>query len=120
MYPESMSNVTLDSNVMTLLETSKFVGVGGTKWWLLDTELHGKFSSKWKYKKYGNQWSKFFKPEMVPDAAVLIVGSNDCDDYNNCILQKRPAGMYDEKFDEISTWYISLLRYLCMLLYIPV
>ena len=95
----SVKKETLNSDLMTFLSSSKFVGVGGTKWWLIETELHGIFDKAWKLKKHGDQWSKYFDSDAVSDAGVIILGSNDCDDYNNCILQACPTGAIDENLD---------------------
>ena len=60
-----------------------FAGVGGLKWWLCDTELHGKFRDPRKYQKYGNQWELFESNHVIPDAAIIVNGSNDTDDFHS-------------------------------------
>ena len=65
------------------ISSSVFAGVGGLKWWLVDTELYGSFRDPRKAQKYGNQWEQFESNHTTPDAAVFINGSNDTDDFHS-------------------------------------
>ena len=73
---DAVKNCILDEATHEFLKDSSFVGVGGTKWWLLNTELHGIFKSAKKRKDYGNQWAKHFNKYNDPtyfDAAIIMV-----------------------------------------------
>ena len=85
------------------LSASEYVGVGGLKWWTLENEIHGIFTNPAKFHKYGDQWSQYRQTGHCPEAAILINGSNDVDDYNNCTLSAPPNGIYDIDFNDCAT-----------------
>ena len=85
------------------LVNSDYVGVGGLKWWTLEREIHGIFTSPRKLAKYGNQWAQYLNRNHFPEAAIIINGSNDADDFNNCTLSAVPGGIYDIDFYACAT-----------------
>ena len=109
----SIRKKTVSETIVNVLSNTKFVGVGGTKWWLLHKELHGIFRSKRKLSKNGNQWQQFFELDAQVDAIIIVNGSNDCDDFNNCIMFTTPGGADNSNFEDASNakleqWFSEL------------
>ncbi len=110
-HPETYNTV-LHYKAHHFVREAQFIGVGGLKWWTMDDELHGVFTSNRKREKYGNQWLQFVNSGMIPDVAIIINGCNDIDDFNNRIMDtcywtgsKQFARNADECLDE---WFACL------------
>ena len=71
----------LPANHRKFLSLTRFVSCGGLKWATALDELNGRFNSLEKWRKYGNQWQKYDATNTPAEYYVIILGSNDADDY---------------------------------------
>ena len=71
----------LPANHRNFLQNANFVSYGGLKWSTALDELNGVFTNYDKWKKYGHQWAKFNAKNIKSEYYVVILGSNDADDF---------------------------------------
>ena len=63
----------LPQRVWDFLKPASYVGVGGLTWWKCENELHGKFSSRDKFRRYGYQWRDFDCGKYHPAYFIIMV-----------------------------------------------
>ena len=95
-----------------MLENFFFAGVGGTKLSNIIKQINGEELPK--RKKYmGNQWEKMKRKNPDPHFAILIAGSNDCDEVDRYAKSRYRRGITDHEHRKETSlgliqWYKDL------------
>ncbi len=88
----------LPNRVKRFLANTKFVGVGGLKYWTAQNELNGVFETEEKLANYGNQWATYKSLDHKAKWAIVILGSNDADDGNGYLSKQCALNTRSEYF----------------------
>ncbi len=70
--------------VKRALGQSHYIGVGGSTWMECQQHIQGKELPKSK-KGLGNQWQQYLDLDITPTYIILVMGSNDVDQYQQSI-----------------------------------
>ena len=94
-----------------MLSRSEFMGVGGVKWHNLETSLNGNPPPEKAH--LDHLWSSYHNKNFHPNYVVLMVGSNDVDDFGTyCDYLRCTINGQDNKRDAVAKtmtdWYNAL------------
>ena len=95
-----------------LLENSKFLGIGGAKWWTLHNNLDGQELPRGK-RHLGNMWEQYQNSMYHPHFVVCLGGGNDTEDLDLFLKHHlaTKTSQYDKRLfarSTMTTWYNDL------------